>query len=97
MKCLHYIDLSIFDASERSDRVARRPHKSIYALRTLISVRAPIWHSPSACWAEFEPVVESFLKLRVDFTDHVINKVGRDSHIQPAKHQTYKIHRPVLV
>ena len=46
--------LSIFDASERSDRVGRRPHKSIYALRTLSSAHAVIWHGPWACWAEFE-------------------------------------------
>ena len=46
--------LSIFDASERSDRVGRRPHKSIYALRTLSLAHAVIWHGPWACWAEFE-------------------------------------------
>ena len=54
MKCLHLSILSIFDASERSDRVARRPHKYIRALRALISVRAPIWRRSCACWAEFE-------------------------------------------
>ena len=46
--------MSIFDASERSDRVARRPHKSIYALRALTSAYAVIWRRSWACWAEFE-------------------------------------------
>ena len=46
--------MSIFDASERSDRVARRPHKSIYPLRTLTSAYAVIWRRSWACWAEFE-------------------------------------------
>ena len=71
--------MSIFDASERSDRVARRPHKSIYALRTLISVRAPIWHSPSACWAEFEAGVTPLINELEEVLE-ALNRMHQDAY-----------------
>jgi len=59
--------LSILDASERSDRVGRRPHKPIYALRALTSAHTVIWRRSWACWTEFEAGVTPRLKTAVVF------------------------------